>query len=150
MSRVVLLEAGPTGLLTNPRAGALYQACSEWLAALVSGGTRVVLPEIADYEVRRELLRIGSTRGIDRLNTLKTVLDYLPITTDVMLRAAEFWALARRRGRPTAANAELDCDVILAAQAGLLSAAGDQPVVATTNVRHLSLFPEARRWQDVP
>ena len=31
-----------------------------------------------------------------------------------MLRAAELWAQARRRGRPTADPKELDCDVILA------------------------------------
>ena len=67
-----------------------------------------------------------------------------------MLRAAELWAEARRRGRPTADPKELDCDVILAAQAGLIARGGDEPVIATTNVGHLALFADARTWQDIP
>jgi len=47
------------------------------------------VPEIADYEVRRELLRADKLHGIDRLNLVKTT-AYLPITTAVMLKAAEF------------------------------------------------------------
>ena len=150
MSVFILLDSGPVGLLTHTRATAATLACGPWLESLLTGDVRVVLPEIADYEVRRELLRIGSTQGINRLDSLKTRLYYLPITTDIMLRAAEFWAVARRRGRPSAPDPALDADVILAAPASLLGDAGDQPVIATTNVRHLGLFADARRWQDIP
>ena len=45
-----------------------------WLAGLISAGIEVRVPEIADYEVRRELLRVGSTRGIERLDELKVTL----------------------------------------------------------------------------
>jgi hypothetical protein len=41
-------------------------------------------------------------------------------------------------------NVDLDCEVILAAQAGMLADAGEQPVIATTNVRHLGLCVGAR------
>ena len=34
-----------------------HEECRDWLAALVFKGAEVVVPEIADYEVRRELLR---------------------------------------------------------------------------------------------
>jgi hypothetical protein len=67
-----------------------------------------------------------------------------------MLLAADFWAQARRQGRKTADNKALDGDVILAAQASLLTHLGDNIVVATTNVKHLSLFVDARLWQDIP
>jgi len=61
-----------------------------------------------------------------------------------MLKAAELWAVARRRGRPTADLKELDCDVILAAQA-----LEQEAVVATENVAHLSQFVTARHWKDI-
>jgi hypothetical protein len=53
-----------------------------------------MIPEIADYEVRRELLRARREVGIRRLDQLKEALTYLPITTAVMLRAAQLWAEA--------------------------------------------------------
>ncbi len=106
-----------------------------------------MLPEIADYEVRRELLRAGKVAGIRRLDQLKTTITYRPITTEVMLKAAEFWAEARRRGRPTADPKALDGDVILAAQAVLVADEGNEVIIATTNVGHLSQFVDAREWQ---
>jgi hypothetical protein len=66
-----------------------------------------------------------------------------------MLQAAEFWAQARQQGQPTTVDAALDGDVILAAQAFLLSQQGDPIVIATTNVGHLSRFVPAQRWQDI-
>jgi hypothetical protein len=74
-------------------------------------------------------------------------LGFVPIISDAMLQAAEFWADARRRGRPTAGNESLDADVILAAQAATLS--GKMVVVASTNPRHLSRFVPAKHWQDI-
>jgi predicted nucleic acid-binding protein len=59
-----------------------------------------------------------------------------------MLKAAELWADARRSGHPTADPKELDCDVIIAAQA-LESGA----VVATENVGHLSRFVTSSDWR---
>jgi predicted nucleic acid-binding protein len=107
--------------------------------------TTVFVTEIADYEVRRELLRADRPVGLARLNALKTTLPSLPLTTPIMLRAAELWAEARRRGRPTADPQALDCDVILAAQALAMGA-----TVVTDNVGHLSLFVEAKSWRDIP
>jgi len=66
-----------------------------------------------------------------------------------MLKAAQYWALARKRGRPTADDMALDGDVILAAQASLVRTTYGETVVATTNVGHLSLFVDARRWDDI-
>mgnify|MGYP001224251561 CR=1 FL=1 len=76
---------------------------------------------------------------------LSTICHYAPITTPVMRRAAELWAQAHARGRPTADPAALDCDVIIAAQAELLGA-----IVVTENARHLALFVDARHWRDIP
>jgi toxin FitB len=65
-----------------------------------------------------------------------------------MLRAAAFWAEARRRGRPTAGDQSLDADVILAGQAATLNMG--QVVVAASNPWHIARFAPARRWRDVP
>ena len=107
------------------------------------------LPEIVDYEHRRALLRRDASRQVERLNGFKRVFGYEPLTTGVMLTAAELWAEARKRGLPTGAERELDVDVILAAQARALEAGGDDVIVATTNPSHLSRFVQARPWEEI-
>lgn len=106
-----------------------------------------MVPEIADYEVRRELVRARKDRGIARLDAIIEQVEYLPLNTSAMRQAAMFWAEARQQGRPTAADPALDGDVILAAQAATLGRAG--VIVATTNVRHLSRFVPAELWPDI-
>jgi predicted nucleic acid-binding protein len=117
------------------------------LLALVERGVRIGIPEIADYEVRRELLRAGKTRGIERLDALLETFEYLPLSTIVMRDAALLWADIRKRGQPTADPKALDADEILAAQARRMDAA--EVVVATTNVQHLSRLVDAKLWRDV-
>jgi hypothetical protein len=68
----------------------------------VTHGTRVIVPEIADDEVRRELLRANKVSGLTRLDALAGLLEYLPISTAARHQAAVFWAQARQQGRPTA------------------------------------------------
>lgn len=126
MNRVIVLDTGPVGMITNPNAAGVNRECYQWLESLILQGTRVWVPEIADYEVRRELLRANKVRGLARLDLLKNSIGYLPLSTATMLQAAELWAQARRNGRPTADPKALDCDVILAAQA-----LGVQGLVAT-------------------
>ena len=110
----------------------------------------MILPEIADYELRRELLRANKLKGIRRLDDCKLhLLEYLPITTPVMLKAAQLWAESRQAGIPTADPKELDGDVILAAQGLLVGEGGEGVVIATTNVGHLSRFVDARHWRDI-
>ena len=52
-------------------------------------------------------------------------------------------------GRQSAHDASLDADMILAAQAGTLVRAGDETVIATTNVRHLALSASASIWREI-
>jgi predicted nucleic acid-binding protein len=114
---------------------------------LLAAGVRLFVPEIADYEVRRKLLHLGSSGGIRRLDQAKAGLVYAPLTTAVMLQAAELWAQARRAGQPTAAPDALDGDCILAAQALLAAGPGDMVTVATDNVGHLGQFVDAQPWE---
>jgi predicted nucleic acid-binding protein len=109
----------------------------------------VTVSEIADYEVRRELLRADKLRCLARLDLLQQTLSYLAISTRAMLTAAELWASARKRGRQSADDTALDADMILAAQGVLLVADGHDVVIATSNVRHLSLFAPAKPWREI-
>src|SRR5438128_1952984 len=149
MSMVVLLDSGPLGLVTNPKGSLEADLCNRWLIALLANGVQVKIPEIADYEVRRELLRADKLNGLKRLDELKNFLDYVPLTTQTMLKAAEFWAQVRKQGKPTADDKALDGDVILAAQASLITNAGHGAIIATTNVGHLSRFVNAKEWKSI-
>ena len=145
------MDTGVLGLVTHPSRKPEPRRCKEWFKNRLEDGFTFYVPEIADYELRRKLLHLRSGAALDRLDDLQTTVSYLPITTAAMRRAAEFWADARRKGFPTAAEPALDGDVILAAQAVTLPADEDgaSVVVATSNVGHLNRFVPARRWQEI-
>lgn len=146
MSRVVLLDAGPLGMIAHPRKNIQITL---WLRGLIQAECTVAVPEIADYEVRRELLCLNALKGLARLDALKVELAYLPLTTQTMLQAAAYWAQARQSGKPTTDDRALDGDVILAAQATILADQGNDVVIATTNVGHLARFVAASEWADI-
>jgi predicted nucleic acid-binding protein len=134
---IVLLDSRPLGLLANRRRLGEADRCHAWYLGL-PGDVRVVLPEIVDYELRRELLLNGNRYGLRRLELFKEEGNYLPLTTAAVLSAAQLWADVRRRGQPTADPRSLDADALLAGQALTLDAAlwgctGDVAMVATTN-----------------
>jgi len=133
-------------MVSHPRRNPEEKA---WLLARVEAGTVVLVPDITDYEVRRELLRAGKTVGVDRLDALGNSLGVVATTPAILREAAELWATARRLGRPTAIDAALDVDVILAAQARSIGREGHEVTVATTNVAHLGRFVDARLWDDI-
>jgi predicted nucleic acid-binding protein len=147
VASVVLLDAGPLGLVTNPNPSPQALACIQWLRTLVLAGTRVIIPEIADYEVRRELLRASKPRSLTILDTLGEKSEFLPITTLAMREAARLWALARQQGQPTAGDKTIDGDMILAGQA--LALGLTDFVIATTNVGHLSRFVAVELWPNI-
>ncbi len=134
-------------MLCHSRRSAVTTACEQWFASLLYAGRRVIVPEIIDYELRRELLRISRHRAIVRLDALARIAEYQPLTTVAMRLAAELWAQARQQGQPTAGDNTIDADMILAAQA--LTLGNSDVVIATTNVGHLSRFVPAELWQHV-
>lgn len=109
-----------------------------------------MLPEIVDYELRRnfllEIARGHSTfrRSLDRLNQLRASLAFLPLNSEALTHAAEMWAQVRVKGRPTADRHALDGDVILAAQARQVGG-----IVVTENINHLAQLIDARTWQEL-
>lgn len=146
MSDAVVLDATPLGILCHPRSPPQVMACRQWVADLLAAGRRVIVPEIADYEVRRELIRIKSQVALGNLDQLGQHLEYCPLTTAAMHKAAELWALARSTGQPTSPDPAIDADVILAAQALELKV---PVIVATGNPGHISRFVQADFWTNI-
>jgi predicted nucleic acid-binding protein len=138
----LLLDTGVLGQICHPRkhsdVRAWFRGAAQEHAFLVS--------ELADYELRRELLRVGAVRSVARLDELTRELSYAPITTATWRRAAALWATARNIGNVTAPPAALDGDVLVAAQA-----LEEDAVILTTNVRHFdALAVTALEWTAVP
>ena len=149
----IILDSGPLSRVTHPRGRGVNVQCREWLERMWLAGESVAVPEICWYEVRRELVRVGATTGLKRLDGFcqLSAVTYLPVTTNVLERASQLWADARNRGQPTSHNMALDIDVILAAQARNWEQECGEPVtVATTNAKHLVQFISAQNWDQWP
>ena len=137
----LVLDSNVLGEVCHPTK---HEDARAWFRAAVREH-EMLLPEIADCEPRRELLRIGSQRGLRRLDELTRELRYAPVTTATWREAARPWAYLRGTGRATAADTRLDVDVLLAS---LAIAEGAH--VVTSNVRHVGLLVPACDWSDVP
>lgn len=140
MTLHILLDSSPLGALSHPTPDV---GIVQWAAACSAAGHKLYIPEVIDYEVRRELLRANKKVGVSNLDALKTVFRFLPITSPAMLLAADLWATSRQDGQPTGDPKKLDIDVILAAQALTLGVPAGDLIVATSNVAHLSRFVPA-------
>lgn len=150
MNKSVFLDSRPVGLITQrPGKSPEADTCRQWYADVNANGWDVYLPEIVDYEVRRELTRSGRAASLNRLDLLVTTAIYLPITTVAMRRASELWAQARTEGWATADPHALDGDVILAAQALTLLPRPEGLVVATGNVAHLARYLSVQEWTTI-
>jgi len=148
MVQKLILDTGPLGQLSHPKAAGKNKEVTEWIKKLLSQGAQVFVPEISDYELRRNLLLEGKQESIEKLNRLGETLSYLPITREMMRQAAEFWASIRKppNPQPTADKHALDGDAILAAQALSVEA-----IIITDNIGHLSRFDgiKVTRWVDL-
>lgn len=153
MNRIVALDSGPLGLATQkPGKSDEVDECLQWVRELTRARIKIIVPEIADYEVRRELLRAGAMAGVRRLDAFVSARTdrYIPLDTAAMRKAAEMWADARNVGIPTTDRHALDGDVILAAQVLTLTLPDAEITVATDNLRHLVRYlPSVALWRDI-
>jgi predicted nucleic acid-binding protein len=143
MTKAIVLDSGPLGRLTHADYSR-NQDIRTWLSLLLDREIVVFLPEIADYEIRRNLIVENLKGSLANLDDLPSLITYLPITTADMRLAAELWAKSRKTGRSIGDPKELNADVIIAAQAIRYGA-----VIATDNIGHLGQFTEARPWTSI-
>lgn len=141
MITLIPLDTGSLGLVTNPKGGDEARRCRAWLQDVLAAEADTIVPALADYELRRELIRGDKTEGIERLEDLIDALGYLPVDPSDLFYAA------------------LDGDSILAAQAlsakrvyadeEIEQAGGVSVLIATTNPKHLERFVSARLWSEI-
>ena len=156
---IVFLDSGPLSLVTHPKGGEEARGCKQWLSGLLAAGHVALVPEICHYEVRRELRRAEMRNGVPheglaKLDSFADDTGIVRVTPGTMRLASELWAEARVRNAQGAPDPALDGDMILCAQARLLSPAdwdmeGSDVVIATGNVKHLSAFAAAQHWRDI-
>ena len=140
MARIFVLDSGPLGLLVGDRHRDEVSSFISWCWIAYSNAALIVIPEMADYEVRRELLRADKTASLLRLDRFAKIWIYLPLSTEAMRLAAELWSEGRKVGKPTADDKAIDGDVIVAAQALRFAAPEDQLIVITDNSAHLGNY----------
>ena len=73
MTNLILLDSGPLGMLCHYK---MHDRVEAWLAEMSASERVVVIPEIADYEVRRELLRKKASKSLRRLDRYKLSLPF--------------------------------------------------------------------------
>jgi predicted nucleic acid-binding protein len=150
MVKAVFLDAGPLGLVTKRKGqSAEVDDCRAWMQGLIIAGIQVCVAEVTDYEIRRELIRAGALPGLARLDSLQALVEYLPITTDAMRKAADLWAQVRNLNLGTGDPKALDGDAIMAGQALTSGRDPAEIVIATTNVRHIARYVNAALWRDI-
>lgn len=155
MSKTIFLDTGPLSILTNPRFPTLTQEAIQWSVNLMTAGHRLIVPAIADFELRRELERMGSVRSIMALDAFNAAVPdrYLPLTDYALKRAAKIWGQARNKGALPGDPKELNGDILITAQTleyqAVNGLADSDIVIASVNVAHLALFVSADLWQNI-
>src|SRR5260221_6902568 len=99
MIEPIMVDTRPLGRQTNAKA---KREIIAWHDTMLAAGHVLIVPEVSDYEVRRSLLLHQYHESLVMFDLYKHSLKYQPITTRAMLKAAELWGDARRRGKSTA------------------------------------------------
>jgi predicted nucleic acid-binding protein len=152
---LVFLDTNILGVLSNPKQFQEVIGCQTWFERLLARGVYFVSSELCFYEVKRGLIlakkRGDLSQGLEKLQDLRQLIDVLVIDEQIADLASEIWSLSRLQGSPTASETSLDIDIIISAHWQLLKQQfeGRYVVIATTNVKHLSLFAEAQEWYSI-
>ncbi|KAF0210812.1 MAG: hypothetical protein FD167_5372 [bacterium] len=75
MFRPIVLDATPLGKIANPKRGI---EINSWYQEMLLSGREIIIAEISDFEIRRELVMRGLVRSISILDQLATLHTYLP------------------------------------------------------------------------
>ena len=152
---IIFIDTGVLGLLSSPNKRKEVIKSQEWLYFWLSRGVNIISSDICDYEVRRGTLLTANSQlreqGIKKLDDLHDLINFLPVSPIILRHSAELWAETRRLGLPTAELNNIDADVIIGATCQLIQEEypGQRLIVATTNVKHLSRFIEAKQWTQI-
>lgn len=154
MTKLVLLDCGVLGVITNPHADNVEgEACRKWGEDLRRKGTEVKVPAIADFELRREYVRLEFGESLAELDKLINIYGYVDIAREALIKAAHLWAEFRRgHGKLEYCDRKLDADMILCGMAYIEFNTGqyEKVTIATNNTRDLQLgWQESYEWRDI-
>lgn len=109
----------------------------ERFRAALAANHEFLLCPVVYYELRRGLLRKDASKQILALDELTSRFRWREFDKNIWMEAAQGWADACRRGRPSG-----DADLLIAYHAHCCSA-----VVVTANVKHFEPFPiQIENW----
>jgi predicted nucleic acid-binding protein len=154
---IIFLDSNIVGLLCNNNYFEGVE-CRNWFFSQYSRGSRFFTSDICIYEVRRGLLKSSIARrepvpGLLALQAIRNndYLEFLSVSTEVLDLAAEIWAEVATGGRTTRDDKNIDVDIIISAHYQILVDLyqGQQVIVATKNLKHISQFCAAANWQDI-
>jgi predicted nucleic acid-binding protein len=151
---IILIDSGILGQLCRPNMDRETLDLKSWFDRMLIR-TNVVSSKICDYEIRRGLLLAQKqglvAEGIAILDELHQLINFLSVDDRILDLAADIWAKARVSGQPTAGDRNLDADTIICAtwQDLVDRYPGQEVVIVTMNIRHLSRFSNAVIWQDL-
>ena len=155
---IVFLDSNILGLICNTSDSLEAKDCIDWFYTQCTRGVSFVTSDICVYEVQRGLLKasIGLTKPVTGLSGLKNIkidglMEFLLVSTEVLDLAAQIWAEAAADGRTTRDDKNIDVDIIISAHYQVLvdTYPGQQVIVATKNLKHISRFCEAANWQEI-
>jgi predicted nucleic acid-binding protein len=151
---IIFIDSNILGQLCSPNSTDDLAILENWFERSLSRCT-VVSSMVCDYEVRRGLLLTQKqgiiASGLPLLDDLHQLIDFLPVDKTVWTLAVDIWARARASGQPTAGERNLDADMVICATWQDLATRypGQEVIIATTNIRHLSRFANVTKWEDL-
>lgn len=138
------MDSGPLNEIIKPQPST---DVIRWLRFIDKNRIAVRVPEIIDYELRREIVlqylvgKNDSSKSINRLNKYRKTERFIPINPSVTLTdACEIWAELRYIGQGTSDVKNIDVDVILAAQALSMKKDFDEVIIVTGNLSDICRF----------
>jgi len=92
VSRVIFLDTAPLSILTNTGFPAITRDAIRWSVSVLAAGHKIIVPAIADFELRRELTRLGKTNSLRALDAFDVSVSdrYLPLTDSAQRSAPRF------------------------------------------------------------
>ncbi len=156
---IVFLDANILGLISNVHeSNDECQQCEKWFGNLKTRGVIFTTSDLCDYEVRKKLIfssieKKATASGVKILNSLRTngLVAFLSVSNESLDLAANPWASIATDRKYAPEMESIDPDIILSAQYQLIrdEHPGHSVLMATTNLKHLSLFCDAAHWRDI-
>jgi toxin FitB len=110
MTGLIILDSAPLAFFCNPKNRNDYKKFSNFVKSL---NFSIGVPEIIDYELRRNLELENFQKSISLLSRFQQRRQFIWLESEDLIRAAELWAWCRKKGSPTTENKGIDIDVIL-------------------------------------